>query len=149
MTVSNNFFKLLIDFEGFVSCPYKDQVGIPTVGIGTTTYPDGRKVTIQDSCITLDIAKIYVLHHITSIQNLLNAELPMLNQNQFDALVSFIYNIGEGAFRSSTLLKKAKVDINDSSIRAEFNKWNKAGGKVIPGLTKRRKQEADLYFKAV
>lgn len=149
MKVSDLFYRLIVKFEGFVSCPYKDQVGIPTIGIGTTHYPSGKKVTMQDPCITVAQAKEYMQTHIEPIEEMLNKELPQLNQNQFDALVSFIYNVGDGAFRSSTLLKKAKIDVNDPEIRNQFMRWNKAGGKTLAGLTSRRKQEAELYFKPV
>ncbi len=73
-----------------------------------------------------------------------------LNQNQFDALVSFTYNVGFDNLKESMLLRKAKIDVNDVTIRNEFAKWNKAriDGvlKPLPGLTRRRKAEADLYF---
>lgn len=147
MKVSSNFFNILTEFEGFIKCPYKDSVGIPTIGIGTTIYPDGTKVKMTDSCVTLEKAKYFVTEHISYIEAFLTANLPSLNQNQFDALVSFIYNIGLGAFEKSTLLRKAKVNPNDPSIASEFKRWNKAGGKVLTGLTKRRKKESELYFK--
>ena len=69
-----------------------------------------------------------------------------LNQNQFDALVCFVFNIGPNAFAASTLLKKAKVNSNDKTIALEFAKWVNGGGKKLPGLVKRRKAESDLYF---
>lgn len=149
MKVSDQFFTLLTKFEGFVPCPYKDQVGIPTIGIGTTVYPSGKRVAMTDQCINLEQAKAYAQGHIGPIEDLLNHELPGLNQNQFDALVSFIYNIGDGAFRSSTLLRKAKVNKDDPTIKDEFAKWKKAGGKVLNALVIRRKKEAELYFKPV
>ena len=70
-----------------------------------------------------------------------------LTQNQFDALCSFVFNIGTTKFRKSTLLKKALVNPNDKSIYNEFKKWNKSDKKELEGLTKRRIREADLYFK--
>jgi lysozyme len=74
-----------------------------------------------------------------------------VNQNQFDALVSFCYNLGIGAFNSSTLKKKVIANPADASIRDEFMKWNKARVKGVltelKGLTNRRTAEADLYFK--
>lgn len=149
MQVSNDFFTILKKFEGFISCPYKDQVGIPTIGIGTTYYPGGKKVSMTDPCISLEKAFEYVRNYIHPVEELITRELPDANQNQFDALVSFTYNIGTAGFKGSTLLKKAKVNLNDPTIRDEFAKWKKAGGKVIQGLVKRREQEANLYFKSV
>jgi lysozyme len=75
-----------------------------------------------------------------------NKHLPNLNQCQFDALVCFAYNVGTGALVKSTLLKKAKANSADPSILDEFLRWNKAGGKVLSGLTNRRREEANLYF---
>jgi lysozyme len=69
-----------------------------------------------------------------------------INQNQFDALVSFCYNLGAGALKRSTLIKKVNADPNDPSIKLEFLKWNKSGGKVLNGLTLRRNAESELYF---
>jgi lysozyme len=69
-----------------------------------------------------------------------------INQYQFDALCSFAYNCGVGNLKSSTLLKKVNKNPNDPTIKDEFLKWNKGGGKVLSGLTKRRIEEAQLYF---
>ena len=66
---------------------------------------------------------------------------------QFDALTSFTYNEGSGAFGGSTLLKKLKVNPNDPTIRDEFMRWVYGGGEILPGLVTRREAEADLYFK--
>jgi lysozyme len=75
-----------------------------------------------------------------------NKHLPNLNQCQFDALVCFAYNVGTGALVKSTLMRKAKANAADPSILDEFLRWNKAGGKVLSGLTNRRREEANLYF---
>ena len=69
-----------------------------------------------------------------------------LTQNQFDALVSFCYNVGPANLKASTLLKKVNANPNDETIREELKKWNKGGGKVLKGLTRRREAEANLYF---
>jgi lysozyme len=70
-----------------------------------------------------------------------------ISQNQFDALVSFCFNVGGGALKSSTLLRKVNANPNDPTIKAEFMRWNKAAGRVLKGLTTRREAEANLYFK--
>jgi lysozyme len=70
-----------------------------------------------------------------------------INDNQFSALVSFAYNLGAGNLQKSTLLKKVNVNPSDVTIAGEFAKWNKSGGVVLNGLTRRRKAESDLYFK--
>ena len=69
-----------------------------------------------------------------------------INQDQFDALVSFAFNVGVDAFKNSTLLKKIKANPDDPAIKDEFAKWNKAGGAVIAGLTTRRAEESKMYF---
>jgi lysozyme len=70
-----------------------------------------------------------------------------INQNQFDALVSFAYNLGPANLKSSTLLKKVNANPNDETIALEFMKWVKAGGKTLKGLVRRREAESQLYFK--
>lgn len=67
-------------------------------------------------------------------------------QGQFDALVDFAYNLGTGALKSSTLLKRIKAGSSEAEIRYQFSRWNKAGGKALPGLTIRRQWEANRYF---
>ena len=69
-----------------------------------------------------------------------------INQNQKDALTDFAYNCGVGNLKNSTLLKKVNANPIDASIRAEFLRWDKANGKVLAGLTRRREAEANLYF---
>jgi lysozyme len=69
-----------------------------------------------------------------------------INQGQFDALVSFAYNLGPANLKSSTLLKKVNTDPNDPTIEVEFLKWTKAGGKTLKGLVRRREAEVKLYF---
>jgi lysozyme len=143
-------YDLIKRFEGLFLKAYVDPGtgGKPyTIGWGTTIYPDGKEVQLGDTC-TIEEAQSYLEHEVQEktkgVYNLLDTDT--LTQNQFDALVSFSYNCGLGNFKSSTLLKKAKVDPNDPSIRDEFKKWNKANKKVLAGLTRRRKEEADLYF---
>ncbi|MBA4849495.1 lysozyme [Emticicia sp. BO119] len=135
--------------EAFRSKPYRDKVGIWTIGYGSTYYPNGMKVSEFDSPITeaeasklmMDLFKKDFAPHIP--QN--------VNQQQFDALGQLIYNIGSSNFNMSTLKKKVLANPNDPTIRDEFLKWNKGtinGQKVvIPGLTIRRKREAEWYFK--
>ena len=69
-----------------------------------------------------------------------------INQHQFDALLSFTYNVGTGNLARSTLLRKVKANPQEPSIRTEFSRWVYGGGKRLPGLVRRRKMEADLYF---
>lgn len=123
---------------------YKDPVGIFTIGWGST-YINGRKVR-EDDVITLTKANKLLLQDIERFRNgVLHYIDRRITPNQLNALVSFVYNIGEGAFSRSTLLRKLNKNPNDKTIYNEFLRWNKAGGKVFKGLTRRRQSEATLY----
>lgn len=138
---------LIKSFEGFVGRPYKDSVGIPTIGYGATYYPNGKKVTMQDPVINESQASDLLKNMLGTYERAVDSYcVDTITQNQFDALVCFCYNVGAANLKSSTLLKKVNINPNDPSIRNEFMKWNKAGGKELAGLTRRRKAEADLYF---
>lgn len=137
---------LIKQFEGLLLKPYKCPAGIPTIGYGATYYPSGLKVTMNDKAITEGQASTMLMNMLKTYEKSVDSFCrDDINQNQFDALVSFSYNVGVNALKNSTLLKKVNKDPNDPTIRAEFMKWNKAGGKVLKGLTNRRIAEADLY----
>lgn len=139
--------ELVKSFEGFRSKPYKCPAGVPTIGYGATFYPNGKKVTMADAALTEEQATELLAHTLTSFEKYVDSYCrDDVNQNQFDALVSFAYNLGPANLKSSTLLKKVNADPNDETIRAEFMKWVKAGGKTLKGLVRRREAEANLYF---
>ncbi len=96
--------------------------------------------------ITKEQAEECLRQEIEAVENIVNAECQNLRQCQFDALVSFVFNVGGGNFRKSTLLKKIKVNPNDNSIMDEFLRWVYSKGAVLPGLQKRRLAEMKLYF---
>ena len=134
-------------FEGFSAKPYLCSAKVPTIGYGSTYYLNGRRVTLLDKPITeleaFEMFKTIADKFADKVSKLVTTPV---DQNQFNALVSLAYNIGPANFQKSTLLKKVNFNHNDPSIRAEFLKWNKAGGQVLKGLTIRRTAEADLYF---
>lgn len=132
--------------EGLRLSSYLCPAGVPTIGYGNTRYPDGRKVILGEKLSSEKEATQLLLASLQSFEAAVNRHLTNLNQCQFDALVSFTYNVGTGAFIKSTLLKKAKVNPADPSILDEFQKWVRGGGKVLPGLVTRRREEANLYF---
>lgn len=135
-------------FEGFRSAPYKCPAGVPTIGYGATFYPGGKKVTMTDKAITEEEATSLLLGMLVKFEQYVDSYcVDTVTQNQFDALVSFCYNLGPANLKASTLLKKVNANPNDESIRAEFMKWTKAGGRTLKGLVTRRTAEADLYFK--
>ena len=145
--ISQKGLSLIKKFEGVKLKPYLCPAGIPTISFGCTYYEDGTKVRMTDAPISearaTDIFLNVIKHYERSVDSFCRDDI---NQNQFDALVSFCYNLGAGALKKSTLLKKVNADSNDPSIKLEFLKWNKSGGKVLNGLTLRRNAESELYF---
>jgi lysozyme len=145
--ISLKGLELIKRFEGLALKPYKCPAGIWTIGYGNTYYPSGSKVKESDPVITQakadELLKFLVQSYEKSVDSFCRDDI---SQHQFDALTSFAYNCGSRNLKSSTLLKKVNLNPKDPTIRAEFMKWNKAAGKVLPGLTKRRQAEADLYF---
>lgn len=134
-------------FEGFESKPYKCPAGINTIGYGNTFYPDGKKVSMSDSPINESQATDLLKNTLITFEKYVDSfTRDDINQNQFDALVSFAYNLGPTNLKSSTLLKKVNANPNDPSIRNEFLKWVRSGGKTLKGLVRRRTAESDLYF---
>ena len=138
---------LIKKYEGFYSKPYRDPIGIPTIGYGATYYPNKKKVTMQDKPITEKEAFSLLVDMLRVYEDQVNRLVKkVINQNQFDALVSFTYNLGATNLSKSTLLKKINLNPDDPTIQQEFEKWINAGGKRLNGLVKRRKDEAFLYF---
>lgn len=145
----NSGIELIKQFEGFRSAPYKCPAGIPTIGYGATFYANGKKVTMADAPITEAGAVELLKSMLVSFEKYVDSYcIDTITQNQFDALVSFCYNVGPANLKASTLLKKVNANPNDPIIRAEFLKWNKGGGRVLQGLVRRREAESNLYFKA-
>jgi lysozyme len=132
--------------EGIKLKPYLDRAGIPTIGIGCTFYPDGRRVTMKDKPLENVQAAWDLFDAVNSnfMLTVYSTTRDDINQNQFNALVSLCYNIGTGGFKGSTVLKLVNKSPNDPKIAAAFEMWKSAGGK--PVLLGRRKREAKLYF---
>ena len=142
----NKGIPIIRKFEGLKLRAYLCPAGVWTIGYGNTFYENGSKVQDGDK-ITLDRADKLLFFVVQKFE----AEVSKLvksaiNDNQLGALTSFAFNVGIGALAKSTLLKKVNTNPNDPTIRDEFNKWVRAGGKVLNGLVTRRKAEADLYF---
>lgn len=137
---------LIKKYEGLRLTAYLCPAGVPTIGYGSTRHPNGKKVLLGEKLKSEKEATQLLLATLSPFEDAVNKHLPNLNQCQFDALVAFSYNVGTGALVKSTLLRKAKANAADPSILDEFLKWNKAGGKVLTGLTNRRRDEANLYF---
>jgi lysozyme len=145
--LDDNGYKLIQGFEGLSLVPYKCQAGISTIAYGSTFYPSGKKVTMQDPPISLATAKWMFKETADKFAADVNKMIKAnINQNQFNAIVSLAYNIGLAGLAKSSLLKKVNANPSDPTITNSFMIWNKAGGKVLNGLTKRRAIEAKLYF---
>jgi len=137
---------LIKKYEGLRLTAYLCPAGVPTIGYGSTRHPNGKKVILGEKLTGEKEATQLLLGTLSPYEDAVNKHLPNLNQCQFDALVCFAYTVGTGALVKSTLMRKAKANSADPSILDEFLKWNKAGGKVLTGLTNRRRDEANLYF---
>lgn len=146
MIPSQKAIDLIKKFEGFKTNSYLCPAGVPTIGYGSTVWTDGRRVRLGQ-VISLQDAEKLVAYHLSIVIHFIPDNV---TQNQFDALTSFLYNVGVANFRKSTLLKKVKENPDDVSIKDEFMKWTLArkNGQLVqlPGLVKRRKYEADLYY---
>ena len=145
--ISKKGLDLIKKFEGLKLKPYLCSAGVPTIGYGNTFYETGKKVTLNDPQITEKRAEELLAHLLVSFEKYVDSYCrDDISQSQFDALVSFAYNLGPNSLKSSTLLKKVNANPSDPTIKAEFLKWTKAGGRVLKGLVLRREAEAALYF---
>lgn len=140
MRTSKKGIELLKRFEGFMPEAYRCPAGVLTIGYGHTSgVREGDRVTEEEA---EKLLRSDLMDAEEDVERLVRVPL---TQNQFDALVSFVYNVGMGSFFSSTLLKKINNDPNDPTIPDEFRKWVKAAGETLPGLVKRRDAEAKMY----
>lgn len=141
MKTSQKGIDLIKQFEGVVLKVYKDAVGLPTIGYGHL-IKKGEVFTT----ITQQQAEELLAKDLKQFEEGISTSVKVaLTQNQFDALVSFTFNLGIGNLNSSTLLKKLNVgDIQGAAD--QFPRWNKAGGKTLAGLTRRRLAEKELFL---
>ena len=136
--------KLCIDFEGFSATPYICPAGIPSIGYGTVFKPDGTKVTMNDPPIseTTALQWLAVTLESTYLMGVLKASPNLLRYPQtLGAITDFAYNLGTARYRASTLRRKINEENWPEAI-TELHKWRRGGGKVLPGLVRRRAAEA-------
>ena len=142
---------MIAGFEGYRERAYNDGVGVQTIGYGTTTYADGSKVKAGDT-ITPERALVRLAQSATEHETRLKAcigEVP-LYPYEWDAYVSWAYNVGTGAACGSTLVRKLRQTPPDyTGACAELLKWNKAGGRVLKGLVTRRQAEYKLCLTGI
>ncbi|MCW0320093.1 lysozyme [Pantoea dispersa] len=140
MQTSNNGINLIKRFEGLRLEAYRDSVGIPTIGYGHT-----HGVKMGD-VITGAQADDFLREDLKVAELTINTNAKVkLTQGQFDALASFVFNLGSGNFVKSTLLKKLNTG-DYAGVADEFGKWVNAGGKKLPGLVKRRAAEREVFL---
>lgn len=141
MKISQSGIDLIKGFEGCSNTVYLDVVGKPTIGVGHLIQP-GQIYTYLDDAACDALLRQDLL----GVESAILRTRVVLNQNQYDALCSLIFNIGVGNYTTSTLRKK--LGFNDYVGAAnEFPRWNKAGGKEVQGLISRRAKERDLFLK--
>jgi lysozyme len=134
--------------EGLKLKPYLDSGGVATIGIGCIQYEDGKRVTMKDCEISKDRAlELFIKGTLPKFELAVNANVKVpLTQYEYDALVSFVYNVGVGGFKTSTLLKLLNGKKDKKEVAAQFLRWNKDNGKVVKGLTNRRTAEMNMFL---
>lgn len=138
---SSPYAHLLIrQFESLRLTAYRCPAGTLTIGYGhTANVQEGQTITKFQ-------AEALLQQDIAQIESYLNSMNLKLNQNQFDALTSLIFNIGPSAFQSSTLFNIIRLDPFSEDIAIQFRRWIYSRGQVLPGLQRRREEELKLYF---
>ncbi len=144
MKTSQKGINLILSFEGFSAKPYLDAAKIPTIGYGNTYYTNGKKVTMKDLPISKEKGVELFSSVLPAYEEIVSHKIKIkLTQNQFDALVSHTYNTGGSDMLFSLINKNADKE----AIKDWFtSRYVTAGGKVLNGLIRRRKAEADLFF---
>lgn len=132
-------------FEGFRSQPYLCPAGVPTIGYGSTHYADGRRVTLADKPISREAAdRLLMLELERTYLKAVRAFCPGADTpERVAALLDWTYNLGAGNLRASTLRRKVNAGEWDQ-VPAQLRRWNKGGGRVLPGLVARREAEIGL-----
>lgn len=139
MKPSNQCIELVKHFEGFESVAYLCPANVWTIGYGRT-----RNVKEGDVITELQAERDLLEELVEFGEQVLSVVDVELEQREFDALTSWTYNLGVGNLQSSTLLKKLNAG-DKNSVPSEMLRWNKASGRVLEGLTRRRQAEADLW----
>jgi lysozyme len=133
-------------FEGYRGKPYLCPAGIPTIGYGSTYYADGRKVALTDPPMSEPDATVLLLqelHHTYLPAVLRHCPVLLTDEKKCNAIVDFAYNLGTGRLQTSTL--KRKINTSDwEGAKEQLMLWTKGGGRVLPGLLKRRTAECQL-----
>jgi len=136
---------LIQSFEGLALSPYRDAVGVPTIGFGATWGLDGRRVTLAHRPITEEEAHRLYERDVQRVARAVNRLITVpISPAQHGALTSFCYNLGAGALRASTLRRRINA-MDWEDVPWQFSRWVHAGGRRLPGLVRRRAAEAALW----
>lgn len=139
--------KFIADREGLELTAYQDSAKIWTIGYGTTINPETGLPIKKGDKITKEKALAWLRINTAAIETQIKKLVKVpINANQLTALTSLAYNIGMGAFTRSTLLRLLNSGTDKNTVAAQFVRWNKVQGKEVPGLTRRRKLEAELFL---
>jgi lysozyme len=133
-------------FEGFRAKPYICPAGYPTIGYGTVWKPDGTRVTMDDAPVSVELANEWLVSELRTnyMAGVLKASPRLIaNPRALAAMTDFAYNLGVARYRASTLRKRVNED-DFEGAKVELQKWIRGGGKVLPGLVRRRQAEAAL-----
>jgi len=149
MQINAGGLSIILVAEGFVATPYRCPAGIASIGYGSTILLDGRRVTMASKAVTKNEAKALLRRHLDHVESdILRVVRVPLNQNEFSALCSFVYNLGISRLISSTL--KMRLNRNERLGAAnEFPKWRRANGRILRGLVIRREAERQLFLTPV
>ncbi|CAI2081348.1 lysozyme [Serratia ficaria] len=145
MQISDKGISLIKEFEGCRLKAYQDSVGVWTIGYGWTQPVDGRKIgpgMVSDQATAERLLKCGLVQYEQGVNQLVKV---IITQGQFDALVSFAYNLGLRSLSTSTLLRKLNAG-DKQGAADEFGKWVNAGGVRLNGLVKRRAAERELFL---
>jgi len=152
--VNKKGIELIKSFEGCHLEGYLCPANIPTIGWGTTVYPDGTAVCVGDTItqaqadeyLEYDLKNKYSVHVKQS-----NIHEKLQNSNEFSALVSFVYNVGRGGVHipNSIFRRIANGEDYKKVVSEELPRWVNGGGRVLPGLVRRREAELELFFSSV
>jgi lysozyme len=145
MKTSNKGIELIKKYEGLSLECYLCPAGKWTIGYGHTRTAYDNLIITKKQAEELLKSDLSITEAAVSVI----AKKAALNQNQFDSLVSFAFNVGVGALLSSTLVRKIYADATEQDIREQFERWVYANKIILPGLVNRRKDEADLFFETI
>ena len=146
MKLDKKGYDLIRKHEGLRLKAYLCPAKVPTIGYGNTFYEDGKKIKIGDEITKERADQLFEFIADRFAQKVFKLTPANLTQNQFNALVSFAYNVGLGNYRNSTLLRKVLFNPNSKDVEIQFMRWTKANGVELRGLINRRKDEVKLYY---